>query len=127
MACLLLFCVVFFFPFSLLKTAVYGATIFSFISSSLKSLVHMPRDTRKAIFQTDKKTFFFFLALSFMKFPQRSFAFKIPKNFLQKADIVNPIININSKLEAVCVRCSTLMHGRYLLLRHMAFSLINAI
>lgn len=91
-----------FFPFSLLKTAVYGATIFSFISSSLMSLVHMPRDTRKAIFQTDKKTFFFF-GLKLYEIPSEIICFQNPKIFLQKADIVNPIININSKLEAVCV------------------------
>lgn len=84
MFALVLCCV--FFPFCLLKTAVCRAAIFSFISSILKSLVHKPRDTRKAIFHTDKKTLFFvffrfFLALSFMKSPQSSFAFKSRKIF----------------------------------------------
>lgn len=78
MFALVLCCV--FFPFCLLKTAVCRAAIFSFITSILKSLVHKPRDTRKAIFYTDKKKVF---GLRLYEIPSELICFQKLERFLQ--------------------------------------------
>lgn len=47
--------------------------------------------------------FFFFFGLKLYEIPSELICFQNPGKSLQKANVLNPIININNKLEAFCV------------------------
>lgn len=101
MACLLLFCDVVFFSFcftqnSSLRSHYIFLYLFQFEVAGSHAEGH-----KKGNFSDRQENFFFGLKL--YEIPSEIICFQNPKKFLQKADIVNPIININSKLEAVCV------------------------
>lgn len=58
---------------------------------------------KKGNFSYRQEKFFFCFGLKLYEIPSELICFQNPEKSLQKAHVLNPIININNKLEAVCV------------------------
>lgn len=99
-----LFCVVFFFFFLFIYSKQQFAELLYFpLSLPFWSCWFTSQGTQERQFFIQTRKVFFFFGLKLYEIPSELICFQNPEKSLQKAHVLNPIININNKLEAVCV------------------------